>query len=49
MKKLIFFSLFGLLFLAGCANKPKFVTLPPIVEPVIEQQESFEAKLPPYT
>ena len=46
MKKLIFFSLFGLFFLAGCGNKPKFVSLPPIVEPVIEQPKSFETILP---
>lgn len=46
-KKLIFILFFGLFFLAGCGNKPKFVSLPPIVEPIIEKPKPLEEILPP--
>lgn len=47
MKKTIFLSLLGILFLSGCGNQQEIVTIPPA--PIIEQPKIFESLLPPDT
>jgi hypothetical protein len=47
MKNLVFFFLLSIIFLAGCGYKTTFVSLPPIVEPIIEQPKPLEILLPP--